>query len=77
MVTFNKQYSNGEISVHWKPELCIHSGHCARQLPSVFNPREKPWITIDGAGTDEIVRTVEGCPSGALSWSRKEQEKNI
>lgn len=69
MVTFNKTYSNGEITVHWNPELCIHSGHCARNLSAVFNPRIKPWITMDGASSEQITRTVDGCPSGALTWS--------
>lgn len=71
MVTFNKKYSNDEIAVHWKPDICIHSGNCARRLLSVFNPRLKPWINMNGAQTEEIVKAVEGCPSGALSWSRK------
>jgi putative redox protein len=75
MVTFNKKYSNGDITVHWKPELCIHSGHCARQLSSVFNPREKPWINMNGEATEEIISTVEGCPSGVLSWSKNDSIK--
>lgn len=77
MVTFNKHYSNGEITVHWKPEQCIHSGNCARQLIAVFNPRRKPWIDITGAGTREIIATVEGCPSGALTWERQERESEL
>lgn len=70
MVTFKKDYSNGEITVHWDPSLCIHSGHCARSLSSVFKPREKPWIVVEGAPSERIIQTVEGCPSGALRWSR-------
>jgi uncharacterized Fe-S cluster protein YjdI len=76
MVTFNKHYSNGEIVVHWKPDICVHSGNCARQLLQVFNPRVKPWINIDGGRTDEIIRAVDGCPSGALSWERENNTGN-
>ena len=75
MVTFNKNYSNDEITVHWNPDLCIHSGHCARNLSAVFDPRMKPWININGAPNELIMNTVEGCPSGALRWSRKEAEE--
>ena len=75
MASLKKNYSNSEITVHWKPEQCIHSGNCARKLLIVFNPRVKPWVNINGASTREIITTVEGCPSGALSWSKKEKEK--
>ena len=34
-----KEYSNGEITILWKPELCTHSANCARGLREVFNPK--------------------------------------
>ena len=74
MVTFNKNYSNGEVTVHWKPDVCVHSGNCSRQLSSVFNTRLKPWINVEGAGTETIINAVEGCPSGALTWSNNKRE---
>lgn len=78
MATFNKNYSNGEITVHWKPDQCIHSGNCTRQLLSVFNPRLKPWLNMNGASTKEIISAVEGCPSGALSWNaHNKKEKTL
>ncbi|MBC8172335.1 MAG: (4Fe-4S)-binding protein [Chitinophagales bacterium] len=61
-------YTNGEITVVWQPKLCIHSGNCVRGLPMVFNYRLRPWITMGGANTEEIVRQVNKCPSGALSF---------
>lgn len=63
-----KTYDNGEITVVWQPHKCIHSAICFRGLPSVFNPQNRPWVTIDGADTDTIARQVEQCPSGALSY---------
>ncbi len=62
-----KEYTNGEVTVVWKPERCIHSEKCWRGLPSVFNPKERPWVKIDGADTDAIIAQVRKCPSGALS----------
>ncbi len=62
-----KEYSNGEITVVWQSGVCTHSGKCARGLSSVFQPREKPWIKMDGASSEEIIATVNNCPSGALS----------
>ena len=62
------KYSNGEVTIVWKPELCIHSGNCVRGLPDVFKPRQKPWINADGASTEKIIDQVKKCPSGALSY---------
>jgi uncharacterized Fe-S cluster protein YjdI len=70
-----KEYSNDEITIVWKPERCIHSTVCwkgAEGLLSVFNPRERPWIKPRGATTQRIIDQVERCPSGALSWHRRD-----
>lgn len=62
------KYTNGEVTVLWKPELCKHSGRCVMQLPKVFNLKTKPWVTITGASTEAIKAQVDKCPTGALSW---------
>lgn len=63
-----KHYTNGEVTVVWEPTKCIHSTICFRGLPSVFNPRERPWVKPEGASTERIVEQVKACPSGALSY---------
>ena len=62
------KYSNNDITVIWQPDICIHSTKCWRELIAVFNPKEKPWIKMDGAGTERIIEQVKRCPSGALSY---------
>ena len=62
-----KEYTNGEITVVWQSGKCIHSGNCVKNLPSVFRPKEQPWIQLDGDTTEAIVAAVAKCPSGALS----------
>jgi len=59
-------YTNGEITVEWRPELCKHAARCATQLPQVFNPAAKPWVNMDGATSKEIAEQVARCPTGAL-----------
>lgn len=63
-----KTYSNGEITIVWKPDRCTHSGVCVRTLPQVYNPKAKPWITIENATTPELKAQLSKCPSGALSY---------
>ena len=69
-------YKNKDITVLWQPTLCIHSGICFKGLPAVFDPRRRPWIEMDKAGTEAIMAQVKKCPSGALSFSMNEVEKN-
>lgn len=75
MFVKQKEYSNGDITIIWKPSLCIHSGNCVRGLPGVFNPNERPWIKVDNADSPHLIETVENCPSGALSWKRVQSGK--
>ena len=62
------KYTNGEVTVIWQPEICQHSGFCWTGLIEVFNPKERPWIKMDGATTERIIEQVKKCPSGALSF---------
>ena len=63
-----KEYSNGDVTIVWEAEKCIHSAICVKNSPKVFKPKDKPWVKIDEAATDELVTTVKKCPSGALSY---------
>ncbi len=71
-------YSNGEITVVWQPDMCIHSAICFKGLAGVFDPRRKPWIDMGKAETAQIIGQVKKCPSGALSIAAAalEEKKN-
>lgn len=76
MKQITKHYTNGEVTIVWKPDVCIHSGVCFRGLKEVFNPNARPWITPDGATTDQIVDQVKKCPSGALTFYMNNEAKS-
>ena len=62
-----KTYKKEDIAIGWEPEKCIHAAFCAKQLPEVFKPREKPWVQPENATKEQIIEQVGRCPSGALS----------
>jgi uncharacterized Fe-S cluster protein YjdI len=68
-------YSNGEVTVVWRPHLCIHSGVCVRTLPKVYNPRDKPWVKVEHATTQELIDQIKTCPSTALSYKMDKEKK--
>ena len=72
-----KMYSNKELTVVWKPNICIHAGECVKALPKVYNPKVKPWIKIENATTNELKEQISKCPSGALSSFMNNKEKNV
>ena len=58
------EYTNGEMTIIWQPELCQHAGICVKMLPNVYHPKERPWVQI------------RKCPSGALSYKMNKEKQN-
>jgi uncharacterized Fe-S cluster protein YjdI len=63
-----RAYENSDIRVFFDRDRCIHSAHCLRGLPSVFDTDAKPWINVDGADAAQVASTIRTCPSGALRY---------
>jgi len=76
-----KHYSKDNITVVWQPAKCSHSKICFHDLPQVFNPNNRPWVTLSECSEEEVIAQVKKCPSGALSIKQNEesamQEKNM
>lgn len=35
------EYSNGEMTIIWQPELCKHAGICVKMLPNGISSQRK------------------------------------
>jgi len=73
---FIKHYTNGEVTIIWKSDLCTHVAYCFTELPEVFDPSERPWINANGASTQRIIEQVNRCPTGALTYFYNDETKN-
>ncbi|KAA3610034.1 MAG: hypothetical protein D8M58_07655 [Calditrichaeota bacterium] len=67
-------YKGKKITIHDNRGICAHAGRCTDGLAAVFHLNEEPWIHPDSASVNEIIETIQKCPSGALSYSIDEKE---
>lgn len=44
-------------------------------MPEGFKPKDKPWIQVEGATTEELIAQIDKYPSGAFSWCRNDEGK--
>lgn len=63
-----KKYKRDELTILWEPNKCIHSAICVKELPKVYNPKERPWMKPENASVSELMAQIKKCPSGALSY---------
>jgi uncharacterized Fe-S cluster protein YjdI len=68
MKDITRKYTNGEVTIVWKPSICVHSTICFTGLPEVFKPMERPWVKPENSTTERMIAQVRKCPSGALSY---------
>jgi CDGSH-type Zn-finger protein/uncharacterized Fe-S cluster protein YjdI len=66
-----KPVETEDLKIGFDMKTCIHARKCWLGLPKVFDPAQRPWIQPQGVSTEEIVATIEACPSGALSYERR------
>ena len=65
-------YPGAETDVHWDQRLCIHIGECGRAEGDLFVGGRKPWCQPDLVQIRNVTDVVERCPTGALTYQRKD-----
>lgn len=72
-----QKYEGKNIVVYFEGARCIHAARCVSGLPNVFKANVPgPWIEPDAADVDELAVLIKTCPSGALSFERKDSGTN-
>lgn len=62
-----------KIDVGFSGRRCIHSRNCVLGDPHVFVPNAPgQWIHPEAASVEKIVAIAESCPSGAITYVRKD-----
>ncbi|MBW2588088.1 MAG: CDGSH iron-sulfur domain-containing protein [Deltaproteobacteria bacterium] len=65
-------YDGAQADVHWDGRLCIHIGECGRAPNDLFVGGRQPWCQPDQVSPDEVAEVVNRCPTGALTYLRKD-----
>ena len=72
-----QSHENDQIKVQFDPNICEHAAKCVNGLPEVFNVKARPWIQIDNSTADKIAEVIDSCPSGALTYERKDVKQAV
>lgn len=71
-----KVYKGEKINVYFDYYLCRHAAKCVTGCPDIFDPDQKPWINLENVkDVDKLVKVIESCPSGALSYALPNEER--
>lgn len=66
-----KSYETENLMIYWKPDICEHAGKCVHGAPEVFEVGRKPWIMPENGREEDLIKVIDKCPFGALSYKFK------
>ncbi|HEU0153168.1 MAG TPA: CDGSH iron-sulfur domain-containing protein [Arenimonas sp.] len=68
-----QEYVGKDLVVYFDGKRCIHSRNCILGHPKAFIANaDGPWIHPDAANAEELAALIRSCPSGALSYHRRD-----
>jgi len=65
-------YEGKKITILYEDRLCMSASECNRAKGGLFMKGRNPWCDPDIMGPDEAAEIVRRCPSGALTYIRKD-----
>ena len=67
-----KTWTGEKLDISWDKRLCIHVAECGRAEGELFVGGRDPWCNPDSTPTMPAIEVVKRCPTGALSYNRKD-----
>src|SRR5581483_4468196 len=65
------------VEIHFASKRCIHARFCVLGAPAVFRANTPgTWIYPDAMPVDDVVEIAHACPSGAITYVRKDGGAN-
>jgi CDGSH-type Zn-finger protein/uncharacterized Fe-S cluster protein YjdI len=65
-------YYGEKVDITMDRRLCMYAGECNRAKGGLFVRGRDPWCVPDQLSPDDAAEVVRRCPSGALSYRRKD-----
>lgn len=65
-------FEGSEYTVTWNGSICTHAQECVRTDSKLFEKGRTPWADPDLVDAEELDRVVRRCPSGALTYAKKD-----
>ena len=65
-------YEGKSITIFYEDRLCMSASECNRAEGGLFMKGRNPWCDPDTMSPDAAAEIVRRCPSGALSYKRKD-----
>ncbi|MDR0880154.1 MAG: (4Fe-4S)-binding protein [Clostridioides sp.] len=66
-----RKYEGKDVDIYYNKEICIHAGKCTHGAPDVFKVQRRPWVLPDNGSSDNVIKVIDSCPSGALKYVTK------
>jgi CDGSH-type Zn-finger protein/uncharacterized Fe-S cluster protein YjdI len=72
-----EQVEGQALTLNFNTPRCIHARFCVTGAPNVFLANVKgAWIFPDAMPADRLVEIAHACPSGAITYRRKDGQPN-
>ena len=65
-----QEYKGEDINITFNRSICSGAASCVHNFSKIYSSENSnDWIRPDNDSVEEVIKSIENCPSGALSFS--------